>query len=122
ELDSLAVRVLWCGQLLTPAMRINEHRALPFILCCVGLLLPTRSVMAGIDWPQLSFTQIATGSSTPTSLADDGSGRLFVTEQSGRVMLVQSNGVVPFLDLRDHVFYYAGSEFGLLSVAFSPGF
>src|SRR5689334_8221668 len=92
------------------------------ILCyLVWLVGPAQ---AEIDWPQLRFTLVAEGAVGPTSIADpgDGSGRLFVTEQQGRVLLLKTNGVVPFLDLRDRVLYFPGGESGLLSVAFSPGF
>ena len=93
-----------------------------FISCAICSPYCARATT--IDWPQLSFTQIASGASVPTSIAaaGDGSGRLFVTEQSGRVMLVQSNGVVPFLDITNRVAYFANSESGLLSVVFPPGF
>jgi len=102
-------------------MSVKQPFAVAPVVCCLGICLATSHAI-GVDWPQLKFTQISTGSSTPTSIADDGSGRLFVTEQSGRVMLIQSNGVVPFLDLRDRVLYIPEKEYGLLSVAFSPGF
>jgi glucose/arabinose dehydrogenase len=99
------------------------------LLMCIALMpcaiwSPPCVMATTIDWPQLSFTQIASGASTPTSIADagDGSGRLFITDQSGRVLLVQSNGVVPFLDISNRVEYAAGTELGLLSVAFPPGF
>jgi glucose/arabinose dehydrogenase/endonuclease I len=54
--------------------------------------------------------------------ARDGSDRLFLIEQAGRV-LVLLNGEVqasPFLDIRDRV--RAGGERGLLSIAFAPDF
>jgi len=54
--------------------------------------------------------------------AGDGSARLFVTEQCGRILLVK-NGIVqpvPFLDIRTKV--SCGGEQGLLSVAFPPGY
>jgi glucose/arabinose dehydrogenase len=54
--------------------------------------------------------------------AGDGSGRLFVTEQCGRVRIVKE-GVVksaPFLDIQSRV--SCGGEQGLLSVAFPPGY
>src|SRR6185369_10364908 len=56
-------------------------------------ILQAGPVRAAVDWPQFQFTQVASGISTPTSIVDprDGSGRLFVTEQGGRVILVQSN-------------------------------
>ncbi|HYO43649.1 MAG TPA: PQQ-dependent sugar dehydrogenase [Candidatus Limnocylindrales bacterium] len=54
--------------------------------------------------------------------AGDGSGRLYVAEQPGRIRVIE-NGVVsatPFLDIADRV--TAGGERGLLGVAFPPGF
>ena len=75
------------------------------------------------DWPQLKFTQIA-NVARPTSIADpgDGSGRLFVTDQSGLVMAVQSNSVTTFLNIQDLVDYVPGRDHGLLSVVFPPDF
>jgi hypothetical protein len=100
-----------------------QRRAVFF--CFLLLLAGSQAwrVAAQVDWPHLRFTQIAT-TARPTSIADpgDGSGRLFVTDQSGRVLLVQSNSVTPFLDIHDRVEYFAGSEYGLLSVVFPPGF
>ena len=54
--------------------------------------------------------------------AGDGSGRLFVAEQPGRIRVL-ANGEVsptPFLDITDRV--TSGGERGLLGVAFPPGF
>jgi len=54
--------------------------------------------------------------------AGDGSGRLFVVEQAGRIQLVK-NGVkqaTPFLDISSLVTYAAGGERGLYTVAFHP--
>jgi glucose/arabinose dehydrogenase len=54
--------------------------------------------------------------------AGDGSGRLFVVEQAGRVRVI-SGGVVlptPFLDLRGAI--TSGGERGLLGLAFHPAF
>ena len=52
--------------------------------------------------------------------AGDGSGRLFVVEQAGRIMIVRHGArePKPFLDIRDRV--ASGGELGLLSVAFHP--
>ncbi len=55
--------------------------------------------------------------------AGDGSGRLFVAEQSGLIWIVQ-DGVrrsEPFLDIRDRVFS-EGYELGLLGLVFHPKF
>jgi glucose/arabinose dehydrogenase len=55
--------------------------------------------------------------------AGDGSGRLFVVEQPGRVRVVAPGGTLlptPFLNLTDRVL--AGGERGLLGLAFHPGY
>ena len=53
--------------------------------------------------------------------AEDGSGRLFVIEQRGRIMIIRENTLAPepFLDIRDRI-EIRGSEQGLLGLAFHP--
>ena len=73
--------------------------------------------------PQIVLTPIATGLSQPTYItaAGDGSGRLFVVEQAGQIVVVK-NGTVqstPFLSLSN---VSCCGERGLLSVAFPPGY
>jgi glucose/arabinose dehydrogenase len=52
--------------------------------------------------------------------AGDGSGRLFVVEQTGVILIIRAGRLLPrpFLDIRGRVI--AGGEMGLLSVAFHP--
>jgi glucose/arabinose dehydrogenase len=54
--------------------------------------------------------------------APDGSGRLFIVEQIGRIRVLFNDQllVTPFLDIRSLV--VSGGERGLLSVAFHPNF
>lgn len=54
--------------------------------------------------------------------AGDGSGRLFVVEQPGRIRIVTGGRLLeaPFLDLTDRVRY--GGEQGLLGLAFHPAY
>jgi glucose/arabinose dehydrogenase len=54
--------------------------------------------------------------------AGDGSGRLFVAEQPGRVRVIEGGALreSPFLDITDRV--TSGGERGLLGLAFPPGF
>ncbi len=54
--------------------------------------------------------------------AGDGSDRLFVAEQAGRIRIVSGGRLqaTPFLDITDRV--TSGGERGLLGVAFPPGF
>jgi glucose/arabinose dehydrogenase len=65
---------------------------------------------------------------SPTTIthAGDGSGRLFVCDQPGRIFIIQSGMLlpVPFLDIRDRVVSLGTgySERGLLGLAFHPGY
>jgi glucose/arabinose dehydrogenase len=84
--------------------------------------------VSGLDFDaskiQLGFTRIvADGLLKPVFVthANDGSGRLFVVEQDGKIKVVV-NGVVTatFLDITNIV--SKGSERGLLGLAFHPGY
>lgn len=74
--------------------------------------------------PSFATEKLLGGLATPVHLAHagDGSGRLFVVEQDGRIRVVRDGALLgePFLDLRDRV--GSGGERGLLSVAFDPAF
>jgi len=55
--------------------------------------------------------------------AGDGSGRLFVLEQTGRIRIIDSNGnlqATPFLDI--DAISASGGERGLLGLAFHPDY
>src|SRR2546430_15905931 len=69
--------------------------------------------------------QLVTGNVTnPTYIthAGDGSGRLFIVEQTGRIKIFDGTNLLatPFLDIANQVFFL--DEQGLLSVAFHPGY
>ena len=72
----------------------------------------------------ISLDKVVGGFSQPVHIthAGDGSGRLFVVEQVGRIRIVRSGVLqaVPFLDISGRVLF--GGERGLLSVAFPPQF
>jgi glucose/arabinose dehydrogenase len=81
------------------------------------------AALAAAPWPRIALNRVVTGLSSPTHVAgaNDGSGRLFVVEQRGRVRVVK-NGVLQgaaFLDISSRV--SCCSERGLLSIAFPPG-
>src|SRR5216117_3175662 len=82
------------------------------------------SSLGQVDWPRLKFTPVASGAEHPTHIANagDGSGRLFVVEQAGRILIVENNGfrATPFLDISDRVL--VEEEQGLFSVAFPQDF
>src|SRR5947208_9654981 len=77
------------------------------------------------SWPQISFGQPIGGFTHPTHLASarDGSGRLFVVEQPGRIRIIKNRALLstPFLDITARLSPVAGSK-GLLSVAFPPDY
>ncbi len=83
------------------------------------------SALAGAaDFPAVRLTRLWDGVDKPTHIAHagDGSGRLFVTEQPGRIRVIR-DGVLaqrPFLNICERV--SLEGERGLLSVAFPPGF
>jgi glucose/arabinose dehydrogenase len=78
--------------------------------------------------PQISLAVVAGGFVSPVHVthAGDGSGRIFVVEQAGRIRILDNGAVLPapFLDLASLIppRLVAGGEQGLLSVAFPPGF
>lgn len=92
----------------------------PLLLALAWAPLPA----AGPDLEELTFVEVFRGIAATTSIAHagDGSGRLFVTEQIGRVLIYDGNQLLEsaFLDIRDRV--RAGGERGLLSIAFHPDY
>jgi len=89
------------------------------ILICVNAFFFTFSQ------PQVIFQSVITGLSSPVDLvnASDGSQRLFIVEQSGKIKIWNGSSVLsqPFLDMST-VITYDGGERGLLSMAFHPNY
>jgi glucose/arabinose dehydrogenase len=98
-------------------------RALFGLLLCAA---PGIALAAGA--PQFRLSPIASGIDHPVGIVDDGSGRLFIMEQAGRLRIVQNGQLVdaPFLDISSEVaspgVNQGGNECGLLGVAFHPDF
>lgn len=114
---------------------LQLHRAFTSAFFSFLLLLAT-SIPSGAfpqprvlatDWPEVDLKLVTGGLVRPTSIknAGDGSNRLFITEQPGRVR-VYRNGSLDnkvFLDITSKVLDQgAGSELGLLDVVFPPGY
>ena len=80
---------------------------------------PPTDVQITVRW------EVASGFAQPLQVthAGDGSNRLFVVEQPGRILIVEGSSVLPtpFLDIRSLV-ETAGSEQGLLGLAFHPDY
>ena len=77
----------------------------------------------------LHLKRIAGGFTHPTALAEppDGSGRLFIAEQTGIIKIIQSDGIVaaePFLDIKSRMVRPSSvyDESGLLGLVFHPGY
>jgi len=72
----------------------------------------------------VTLENVATGLQSPLAIvnAHDGSNRLFVVEQGGRIRIVKDGTLqpTPFLDISDRI--SSGGERGLLGLAFHPGF
>jgi len=70
------------------------------------------------------ITTVVGGLQSPLDVTDpgDGSGRLFVAEQGGRIRIVKNGELVgrPFLDISERI--SSGGERGLLGLAFHPGY
>jgi len=99
---------LWAGVVNDPAAGMSEETG--------PVLQPAAT------WPTISLQEIASNLDAPVHLthAGDGSGRLFVVEQPGRIRIIQSGQIQAtyFLDINGRVL--SGGERGLLSVAFPP--
>ena len=94
-----------------------------FSLILLGMFIG-RGAMAQVDWPNLGFAPVlSNGFAGPTSIghARDGSGRLFIAEQAGRIWIIRNNTNLPtpFLEITNRVLS-AGAEQGLLGLAFPP--
>jgi glucose/arabinose dehydrogenase len=78
--------------------------------------------------PQLDVTLVADGLVAPLDLtfAPDSSGRRFIVDQTGVVLILTAAGEVlptPFLDITDRVVLQSAfDERGLLAIAFHPRF
>lgn len=88
-------------------------------------MLTPRPVAAGAqDWPAIDFVRMQLGVNQMTQVtnAGDGSGRLFLVQQTGAIWIVQGSQVLatPFLNITDRV--RCCGERGLLGLAFAPDF
>ncbi len=99
------------------------------ILCLLAILCPllvscggSRSDQTPIGAPRLQT--VLTGLTTPVFVtnARDGSNRLFILEQAGRIKVLQPGSTTPsiYLDISSKVI--SGGERGLLGLAFHPRF
>jgi glucose/arabinose dehydrogenase len=94
---------------------------------CCAFERPDSGPRRVIDLGRLSidFELVVKGLQQPVAVrhAGDGSGRLFVIEQPGRIRIVDDGSLVerPFLDITDRV-RDSANEQGLLGLAFHPDY
>lgn len=101
-----------------------------FPLGLISAINPVGDVQAQttITWPTIEYQLLTQDLERPVHLthANDGSNRLFIVEQVGRVRIF--NGTLqttPFLDITERVhspISGGGAEEGLLSIAFPPDY
>ncbi len=88
------------------------------------LALPGFAAFVSQAAAAVNAVPVVTGLASPVEIthAGDGSARLFVVEQGGRIRIVRGNSIAatPFLDISSRV--SAGGERGLLGLAFHPQF
>lgn len=96
----------------------SMHRTLPIL--SFGILLST----AAFSESSISLQPVFSGLNQPLFLthAGDGSGRIFLVERPGRILIAKEGQVIatPFLDLSSKI--SAVGEMGLLGLAFHPEF
>jgi glucose/arabinose dehydrogenase len=99
---------------------------LPLFLLLGGAILTLSHAKAQSEheWPPVALERVVTGLAAPVLVTHggDGSGRVFVVEQEGRIRILQDGALVsePFLNITDRVLY--GGERGLLGLAFPPDY
>src|SRR4051794_33922257 len=94
------------------------------VTVALGLAGETTAAARGSSGFDFGLELVADGFDQPVQVVEpgDGSGRLFVVEQPGRIRIVDDGQVVPepFLDITDRV--GCCGERGLLSLAFHPDY
>jgi glucose/arabinose dehydrogenase len=106
-------------------IRFNGARGIILAAFCL-LLGSSPSAAESLESPVLALKQVVTNNFlSPTSIthAGDGSQRMFVAQQDGRIWIIMDGQVLPqpFLNLSSQV-ATNGPEQGLLGLAFPPNF
>lgn len=94
------------------------------LIILLSLLSNSEAESQKKQWPSISGTPFVQGISKPTHIthAGDGTARIFITEQEGRILVIKGGKVLPqpFLDIKRRV--SCCGERGLLSVVFPSDF
>jgi glucose/arabinose dehydrogenase len=101
--------------------RRRTHGAALALVAALALIVPPAPASAA-----LTLTPVITGLNSPVFLtgAGDGSGRLFVVEQGGRIKIFKNGSLLstPFLNISNSGNLSTGGERGLLGLAFHPNY
>lgn len=93
-------------------------------VCFMPLLLTAALLTSPPASAAVVLAEVASGITSPTDIrnARDGSGRLFLVQQSGQIKVWRGGAVLPaaFLDISDLL--VTGPEQGLLGLAFHPDY
>ena len=91
-------------------------------LLALGICLITSCSLAADSPAKIKLEPLVRGLQNPLYLTHDGTSRLFIVEQPGRIRLFQDGQLekTPYLDIKSKVL--SGGECGLLGLAFHPNF
>ena len=96
----------------------SQKKATPTPLPTLARPTPTKAP-ATLSTSQVSLTRLVAGLSNPIAVSSAGDGRLFVVEQTGKIVIVQSGAITgTFLDVTSLI--SCCGERGLLGLAFHP--
>src|SRR5436190_4154600 len=105
-----------------PAASVSSPTTAPSIGAPSGSSIASRPFDPG--GLRVALQEVASGLDSPLAIvnAGDGSNRLFVVEQGGRIRIVTDGTLehAPFLDIAERI--TSGGERGLLGLAFHPRF
>jgi glucose/arabinose dehydrogenase len=107
---------------ISPA-RFNT-RTCPLVLSAMPILFSLLACSSAVATPKIALQSFVSGLSSPVALVTpgDGTGRLFVVEQTGKIRIIQNGTLLtsPFLDLTAKIEF--GGEKGLLGLVFHPSY
>lgn len=107
----------------TATSTVSSPATIPPIATSISSAAVPPNVGSFPDPAGYAWEEIINGLQRPVDLQADGSGRLFIVENMGRILIFQNGQLsdTPFLDISDRV-DDSGNEMGLLGLAFHPNF
>lgn len=95
---------------------MKKNFTLLILVCLINFVSYSQNIIA--------LQPVATGFVRPATIENCGDSRLFVVQQTGQIIIIDSTGNKrnkPFLDISDRVLS-SGNEQGLLGLAFDPDY